>query len=135
MGRLKYLLDTNVWLELLLEQEKAETVRRFLSAVDPESLAISEFSVYSICIILSKLKKDELLLDFLTDTLEYSGVADLRLTTQDIGRVIQVLRQSNLDFDDAYQYVAAEVNDLTLVSFDADFDRTVRGRKTPAEVA
>jgi len=29
--------------------------------------------------------------------------------------------------------VAAEKHDLTLVSFDTDFDRTERGRKTPAE--
>jgi len=37
----------------------------------------------------------------------------------------------NLDFDDAYQYITAEKNDLTLVSFDADFDRTERGKKSP----
>jgi hypothetical protein len=40
----------------------------------------------------------------------------------------------HLDFDDAYQYVAAEKHDLTLISFDADFDRTERGRKTPADI-
>ena len=39
-----------------------------------------------------------------------------------------------LDFDDAYQYVAAEKNDLTIVSFDKDFDRTERGRVPPSEV-
>ena len=37
-----------------------------------------------------------------------------------------------LDFDDAYQYVAAEFHGLTLVSLDVDFDRTPRGRLTPA---
>jgi predicted nucleic acid-binding protein len=37
----------------------------------------------------------------------------------------------NLDFDDAYQYITAEKNDLTLVSFDADFDRTEGGKKSP----
>lgn len=35
---------------------------------------------------------------------------------------------------DAYQYTAAEKYGLTLVSLDGDFDRTERGRKTPAEV-
>jgi predicted nucleic acid-binding protein len=45
-----------------------------------------------------------------------------------------VIKQFNLDFDDAYQYVAAEKHDLTIVSFDSDFERTGRGRKTPAEV-
>ena len=39
-----------------------------------------------------------------------------------------------LDFDDAYQYVAAEKFDLALVSFDADFDRTDRKRMVPAEI-
>jgi len=39
-----------------------------------------------------------------------------------------------LDFDDSYQYVAAEQNGLTLVSFDNDFDRTNKGKKTPAEI-
>jgi uncharacterized protein len=38
----------------------------------------------------------------------------------------------NLDFDDACQYIAAEMHDLRLVSLDADFDRTPRGRLTPA---
>jgi predicted nucleic acid-binding protein len=42
--------------------------------------------------------------------------------------------QFRLDFDDAYQYVAAEKYGLTLVSFDADFDQTKLGRKTPDDV-
>ena len=45
-----------------------------------------------------------------------------------------ISKKFNLDFDDAYQYVAAEEYNLTLVSFDSDFDRTERGRKTPAEI-
>ena len=43
----------------------------------------------------------------------------------------QVSRRFGLGFDDAYQYVAAERCGLTIVSFDRDFDRTERGRKTP----
>jgi len=45
-----------------------------------------------------------------------------------------VVKQFNLDFDDAYQYVAAEKHNLAIVSFDSNFDRTERGRKNPAEV-
>ncbi|MFA6372325.1 MAG: hypothetical protein WCW68_06850 [Methanothrix sp.] len=44
------------------------------------------------------------------------------------------MKSFHLDFDDAYQYVAAERNDLVLVSFDADFDKTDMGRKTPADI-
>ena len=35
---------------------------------------------------------------------------------------------------DAYRYATAERYDLTVVSFDGDFDRTERGRRTPAEL-
>ena len=75
-----YLLDTNVWLELLL------AVRR-------------------IC-----------------------------LSALDLRRVLSAMKRFHLDFDDAYQYVAAERNGLVLVSFDADFDKTYMGRKTPADI-
>ncbi len=39
-----------------------------------------------------------------------------------------------LDFDDAYQYQAAEKYQMQLISFDRDFDRTDKGRKEPSEV-
>jgi predicted nucleic acid-binding protein len=39
------------------------------------------------------------------------------------------MEQYGLDFDDAYQYTVAERGALTLVSFDADFDRTPNGKK------
>ena len=64
-----YLVDTNVWLEVLLAQERAAEAQTFFTSID-----------------------------------------------------------------DAYQYVAAEKHDLIIVSFDKDFDRTTRGRKTPAEI-
>ncbi len=35
-----YLVDTNVWLELLLEQEREEEVRQFLQSVDADQLSI-----------------------------------------------------------------------------------------------
>jgi len=43
-------------------------------------------------------------------------------------------KRSRLDFDDAYQYVTAEKFNLTIVSYDIDFDKTELGRKTPKEI-
>lgn len=134
VGRLMFLVDTNVWLELLLEQEKAEEVRRFLRNVEARLLAITEFSLYSVGIILTRLRKDTVFEDFLSDTLENAGVARISLNTGDLKRVLAVRRRFRMDFDDAYQYVAAEKYNLTIVSLDSDFDRTERGRKTPAGV-
>jgi predicted nucleic acid-binding protein len=41
----KYLVDTNVWLELLLDRDGADQVRRFFERTDAGALAISEFSL------------------------------------------------------------------------------------------
>ena len=51
-----------------------------------------------------------------------------------MAKVAQVAQTFGLDFDDAYQYIVAEKFDLSLLSFDQDFDRTSRGRKTLEEV-
>ncbi len=59
-----YLIDTNIWLELLLQQEKAEEVSSFFQAVDSSSLAITDFTLYSIGIILTRLKKFDAFNDF-----------------------------------------------------------------------
>ena len=52
-----FVVDTNVWLELLLEQEKAGEVRRFLEQTDASQLAITDFSLHSIALILCRLGK------------------------------------------------------------------------------
>jgi len=45
-----------------------------------------------------------------------------------------VAQRFGLDFDDAYQYVVAARYGLTIISFDTDFDRTEKGRKTPKDL-
>jgi uncharacterized protein len=50
-----YLVDTNVWLESILDQERAEEVRSFMRQVEGRLLAITEFSIYSVGITLSHL--------------------------------------------------------------------------------
>lgn len=134
VGRLMYLVDSNVWLELLLEQERAEEVDQFLQIVGTDELWITEFTIYSMGIIMTRLNKNDIFKDFLSDVLEDSGVKRVCLSISDLKRVIQVGKIFRLDFDDSYQYVAAEKNDLYLVSFDTDFDRSEIERKTPSEI-
>lgn len=56
-----YLIDTNIWLELLLRQDKASEVAAFFQAVDASSLAITDFTLYSIGIILTRFSKRRLI--------------------------------------------------------------------------
>jgi uncharacterized protein len=134
VGRLIYLVDSNVWLELLREQERSEEVRQFLQAVQTDEFALTEFTLYSIGIITSRLNKNDVFAAFLSDILEGTGVKRISLSLTDLMELLSAMKEQDLDFDDAYQYVAAKNNDLILVSFDRDFDRTDLTRKTPAMV-
>jgi predicted nucleic acid-binding protein len=128
-----YLIDTNIWLELLLEQEKSKECRIFFEKIDSKLLFISEFSLYSIGVILFKLKKESVFDDFL-EYLFKSEISIARLSLKDMKQLVLIKQKFNLDFDDAYQYVVAEKFDLIIVSFDSDFDKTYLGRKTPNDL-
>lgn len=127
-------VDANVWLELLLQQERAEEVQGFLDVVPLDELAITEFSICAIGLLLTRAKRDDLFMRFVSDLLLDTGITRIALDGMGLKDTVVARKRFGLDFDDAYQYVAAEKHDLTLVSFDADFDRTDRVRKTPADV-
>ena len=129
-----YLLDTNVWLERLLEREHSDDVGELLDQIPSDQLRISDFSFHSICVILSRLKRTPTIVDFVEDVVIEGAVGTVSVSPEDTTAVISAMNGFKLDFDDAYQYVAAAQNDLVIVSFDNDFDRTTRGRKTPAEI-
>jgi len=129
-----YLLDTNIWLERFLDQARAEDVNYFLDRIPSERLFITDFAFHSIGIVMVKLDCKDALLRFVQDAFLDGDVGLIRLEPDDIRHMVRMIEQFNLDFDDAYQYSAAEKYNLTIVSFDSDFDRTPRCRKTPAEI-
>ena len=129
-----FLIDTNVWMERLLNQERSAEVEQFLAAVPSDALFITDFALHSICLAMCRLNQQEGLRRFVRDLFESGGVMLLHLGAEDIPQVLEVMQRFRLDFDDAYQYAVAEKYDLTLVSFDADFDRTPRGRRTPGQI-
>jgi uncharacterized protein len=63
----RYLVDTNVWLERLLDQEKSEIASRFFNLIPTDKLFVSDFSIHSIGVILSRLKKFEVFEKFIDD--------------------------------------------------------------------
>ena len=52
-----YLVDTNIFLEGLLGQDRAAEVQSFFQSIDWSTISMTDFSLYSIGIILFKLKK------------------------------------------------------------------------------
>ncbi len=70
---------------------------------------------------------------FLEDMVLHGGVEIISLASEDLGEVTTAATRFGLDFDDASQYVAAKARGLTVVSFDADFDKTDLRRATPMD--
>ena len=131
---MEFLVETNLGLELLLNQQRAQEVRELFEEREGSDFAITELSLYSIGIVLTRLSKDQAFAQFVADALEQAGTRLLRLDSAEMKDLLSARKQFGLDFDDAYQYTAAEKYNLTLLSFDTDFDRTARGRKTPATI-
>ncbi len=128
-----YLLDTNIWLERLLEQNKWREVKLFLDKVESDKIYISDFSFHSIGLILTDLKRFKLFIKFTRDLFINGNCKLIRLEPEDMKELVKIMEKFKLDFDDAYQYTLAEKYNLKIVSFDKDFDRTKKGRITPKQ--
>jgi len=129
-----YLLDTNIWLERMLDQARSEEVGQLLDQVPSDQLFMTDFSLHSIGVILHRLNRQVAFPRFVQDVLIDGAVGLILLAPEDMAYLITVVDRFGLDFDDAYQYAAAEKYNVELVSFDGDFDRTERGRITPGKI-
>ncbi|WP_287234439.1 PIN domain-containing protein [Microcystis sp. Msp_OC_L_20101000_S702] len=123
-----FLLDTNIWLERLLGQGQAEVVAELLDTLSPSDMCMTDFTLHSIGVICNRLNQrvDDVLID--------AGVVLVSIPANQMKRVVEIIGLFRLDFDDAYQYVAAELEKATIVSFDQDFDKTEQRRLTPMQV-
>ena len=132
---MKLLLDTNIFLEVLLEQSRANDAKTLLAKTEAHAFFISDFSLHSIGVILLKRNKADSFRRFVSDMVTEAGTTVALLRADEMGAVADHAGTFNLDFDDAYQYALADKYDLMIVSFDSDFDRTTRGRRQPSTIA
>ena len=109
-----YLLGTNILLELLLNQKKADEVERLLLETPPEMLSVSEFTIDSIGVILIRRIMHDIFLKAVEDMLLVGGIRLMRIGPEDMQRVVLASRRFKLDYDDAYQYALAEKYNLIL---------------------
>lgn len=129
-----YLVDSNICLEYLLNQEKRNECKEFLKVTDDALIFISEFTLYSIGIITTKINKSKVYEEFIIDTFETGGVKLRSLEINDHKKLVYNMKSFKLDFDDGYQLTCANKHNLTLVSFDTDFDRTSIKRFEPKDL-
>ena len=114
-----FLVDTNVFLEIVLRQDKKEDCKSFLDN-NIGNLNITDFSLHSIGVILFRYGKEEIFRKFVEDVV--SNTKLLSLPVELYGEVVNVRTSLNLDFDDAYQYSIAKYYGLKVVTMDKDFE-------------
>ena len=129
-----YLLDTNIWLERLLNQENSAVVGELLTTLSPTEICMTDFTLHSIGVICDRLKQIEIFQQFVQDVVIDGNVQIVGVPLDTLGDVVKAIDQFNVDFDDAYQLVAARNIPASIVSFDRDFDKTDLGRLTPAQI-
>lgn len=115
-----YLVDTNIFLEILLGQKKKIACKDFLEE-HIGSLNISDFSLHSVGVILFRYGKEDMFQNFLDDVL--SNIEILSLPGGSYHNVVHNKKNLNLDFDDSYQYSVAKNYGLTIVTLDNDFKK------------
>jgi hypothetical protein len=129
-----FLVDTNIFLEVMLRQEKSNEVKDFFNRADFSSLFMSDFSLFSIGILYFKEKNPAPFIKLVNEDICRSGLRVASLDLSDYQNIVAYANEYQLDFDDAYQYAVAERYDLTIVSFDHDFDKTKKGRVFPMDL-
>ena len=115
-----FLVDTNIYLEILLNQTKKEDCKNFLNN-NQGNLLISDFSLHSIGVILFKQKLSNFFNIFLQDITNIIDVISIPLNQ--LSSVTDASKKFKFDFDDAYQYSIANLYNLEIVTLDSDFNK------------
>jgi len=112
------LVDTNIFLEIFLDQDKRKDCEQFLNK-HIGHLHLSDFSLHSIGVILFKREKFQAFQHFTADVLP--KIQLVTLPQSQYWDVPLYAKTYGLDFDDAYQFAIAKAFNLTISKMDADF--------------
>ncbi len=117
---MNYLVDTNIFLEILLNQAGRKRCEAFLQG-EKGAAWISDFTLHSIGVLLFRQKRSDLFQQFVADVLPPFTI--LSLSETGYAQLAEVNFQQGLDFDDAYQFLVADENNLAIATQDKDFQR------------
>ncbi|RLI27884.1 PIN domain nuclease, partial [Candidatus Bathyarchaeota archaeon] len=112
------LIDTNVFLELMLGQERADECEKFLNKVSKGEIegVITKFTVHAVEALLNH---PDLILAFLRNVQNSLGLIVYETSLEDEMAVSMLMDKVKLDFDDALQYyVAKKLGVDAIVSYD-----------------
>lgn len=105
---MRLLIDTNLFLEIILEQENAEQAKSLLQRTREHEFFVTDYALHSIGLLLFRRRQHDAFKSFPRDLTVRAGITVISVSTDQMGAVIDASEKFRLDFDDAYQYVAAE---------------------------
>ncbi len=117
-----YLVDTNIFLAILLKEPTGAACKQFLSD-NGNQIAFTDYSLHSIGTILFRKNRPDLFTKFVQDFLRYVPV--ITLPRDQYAHLEAVNARYGLDFDDSYQYLVAKQTGKTLVTMDNHFRQSI----------
>lgn len=120
-----YLVDTNIFLEVLLSRPRKEECKKFLKTLrdGKNSGIVTDFTIHSIIVIMDELKKLNELKKFLLSLTAYKGLHVYQTNIADEAKATELATAQKLDMDDAIQYSSAlSANADAIISFDKHFN-------------
>ena len=120
-----YLVDTNIFLEVMLGRRRKEECKKFLALLRNGRLTgvVTDFTIHSIIVLFDRLEKRNELRVFLSSLSAYKGLYIYTTTISEELKAIDLAEGKGLDMDDAIQYSSAlSLGARGIVSFDRDFD-------------
>jgi predicted nucleic acid-binding protein len=120
-------VDTNIFLEIILDDKKSEQCKSFLTKVKNNNIKAltTDFIIYSCLLqIQHKIKSQEKMKQFLSFINELKGLKIIRPSLNEMYKACIISKKYNLDFDDSLVVAAMIDNNCKyLVSLDGHFDK------------
>ena len=134
ISKVPYVVDTNIFVEFLLEQERAEESLQVMERIERGELEayVTSFALHSIAVILDRRKDMELLEKFFDRVIQAKGLRVYQTEPIEEKSIAVLTQTVKLDFDDTLHYYVASTLGATLISFDRGFDATDLKRVEPS---
>jgi predicted nucleic acid-binding protein len=112
------LIDSGIFLEILLGQERMELCRAALKERE-DNLIVTDFALHSVGLVLLRYKHLDAYREFFRDLAPRLDVRSLPVSEYPV--LLDLHERYSLDFDDAYQLATASYFGFSLLTLDSDF--------------
>lgn len=130
-----YLIDSNIFLEILMQQENSEECKELLGKIAEGEIRgyVSNFTVHGVERMLTE--DPDTLQKFLKNVNTLVNLKVVETNVEEERQIVELAKSTDLDFDDALQYTVAQRENMeAIISFDTDFNETGLKRLEPGDL-